>query len=141
MKRLLVTLALATLVACGGDSATAPEPAFPSVVGVYSINGTFAGGVLPFQGTITIVQPSRDQPTLSGSCAVSVQLESETANFTEIDAASVSQSGLVSFNIGSASGPTTWRFSGTLNGTTIVGTHTLTDGTDSFIGTFTAVRQ
>src|SRR3954470_12152377 len=91
MKRLLASLVLATLVACGGDSSTAPEPAFPSVVGVYTINGSFTGGSAPFQGTITFVQPSRDQPTLTGSCAITVFLEGETANFATIESASVSQ--------------------------------------------------
>jgi hypothetical protein len=142
MKHFLAALAFGALVACGGDSSTAPKnPTFPSVAGVYAISGSFTGAALPFSGTITFSQPSREQPTLEGSANLTVYATDGNITFGTIDNASVSETGLVGFNVGSAVGTATWRFTGTLTGTTITGTHLLSDATSSAGGTFSAVRQ
>lgn len=76
MRRVLtvaILAILATLAACGGDSSTAPkEPTFPAMAGVYAVSGTFTATGTRIQGTITLVQPSREQPTLAGSCNLTV---------------------------------------------------------------------
>jgi hypothetical protein len=142
MKRLVTFLALCTLAACGGDSSTAPkQPAFPAVVGVYTISGSFNDGGLPFSGTITFTQASREQPTLDGFCAVTVPTCSGPVAFSTISAASVSESGAIGFNIGSASGSATWRFTGVVSGSSITGTHTLAGSSGTFVGTFSATKQ
>ena len=142
MKRLAFTLMLCTLAACGGDSSTGPKnPTFPSVAGVFAINGTFAGSTTNFSGTVTFVQPSRDQPALSGSCNITVFVSGESVTFVTIDNASISESGAIGFNVGPAGGQASWRFAGNLSGSAITGTHDLSDGTTDFVGTFTATKQ
>ena len=142
MKRLIACLALCAIAACGGDSSTSPkQPAFPAVVGVYNISGAFNTGGLPFSGTITFSQASREQPTLDGLCAVSVQTSSGPVTFSTIEAASVSESGAIGFNIGPATGTTTWRFTSVVSGNSITGTHTLAGSSGTFVGTFNATKQ
>ena len=142
MKRLLACLALCTLAACGGESSTAPkQPTFPAVVGVYNIAGTFNSTGTPFSGTITFTQPSREQPTLDGLCSVSVQTTSGPVTFSAIEAASVSEAGAIGFNIGPATGTTTWRFTGVVSGNSITGTHSLAGSSGTFVGTFSATKQ
>jgi hypothetical protein len=131
---------MAALVGCGGDATGVQNPTFPSVAGVYGINGSFSGS-LPFTGTITFSQASREQPALTGTANITVTLDTETLTFTTISNASISEAGLIGFNIGLTGGSTSWRFQGTLSGGTITGTHTITDGADSETGTFTAVKQ
>ena len=141
MKRLIACIALCAIAACGGDSSTAPKFAFPAVAGVYSISGGFDDGETPFSGTITFTQASRDQPALDGFCAITVTTTTGPVNFSTIDAASVSETGAIGFNIGSASGDATWRFTGVLNGGAINGTHLLVGDGGSFPGTFAAIKQ
>ena len=142
MKRLITCLALCAIAACDGDSSTAPkQPTFPAVVGVYAISGGFNDGGTPFSGTITFTQASREQPTLDGLCAVTVQTTSGPVSFSTIDAASVSEAGAIGFNIGSATGTATWRFTGVVSGNSITGTHTLAASVGTFVGTFTATKQ
>jgi hypothetical protein len=142
MKRLITCIALVTMAACGGDSSTSPkQPTFPAVVGVYNLSGAFNGGGLPFSGTITFSQASREQPTLDGLCAVSVQTSTGPITFSTIAAASVSEAGAIGFNIGPATGTTTWRFTGVVSGSSITGTHTLAGSSGTFVGTFNATKQ
>ena len=142
MKRLIACLALCAIAACGGDSSTSPrQSTFPAVVGVYNISGAFNAGGLPFSGTITFTQASREQPTLDGLCAVSVQTSTGPIAFSTIAAASVSEAGAIGFNIGPATGTTTWRFTGVVSGSSITGTHTLAGSSGTFVGTFSATKQ
>jgi len=142
MKRLVACIALCAIAACGGDSSTAPkQPTFPAVVGVYNIAGSFNATGTPFAGTITFTQLSREQPTLDGLCALTVQTSSGPVSFSTIDAASVSESGAIGFNIGSATGTTTWRFTGVVSGNAITGTHALAGSSGTFVGTFSATKQ
>jgi hypothetical protein len=141
MKRLIASIALFAIAACGGDSSTSPkQPAFPAVVGVYNISGAFNTGGLPFSGTVTFAQSSREQPTLDGLCAVTVQTSSGPVTFSTIEAASVSEAGAIGFNIGPATGTTTWRFTGVVSGSSITGTHTLAGSSGTFVGTFRATK-
>lgn len=149
MKRLLPTLTLAALAACGGSDATGPKnPTFPSVAGVYQVTGAFPSPppALNFNGTISLSQPSREQPALTGTANLVVALSTGPITFSTINNASVSEGGLVGFNVGGSTGTASWRFTGTLSGSTITGTHILT-GTSStgaptsFSGTFTATKQ
>ena len=142
MKRLIACLALCAIAARGGDSTTSPkQPTFPAVIGVYNISGTFNSSGTSFSGTITFSQASREQPTLDGLCAVTVQTSSGPISFSTIDAASVSESGAIGFNIGAATGTATWRFTGVVSGNTITGTHSLAGSSGTFVGTFNATKQ
>ena len=140
MRRLLATVVLAAIVACGGDATGVKNPTFPAVAGVYAIDGSFSGAV-PFTGTISFSQASREQPALTGTANITVTLDTEVLTFTTISNASVSENGLIGFNIGESDGSSSWRFQGTLSSGTKTGTHTITDGTDSVSGTFTATKQ
>ena len=142
MKTLIACIALCAIAACGGDSSTSPKkPTFPAVVGVYAISGGFNSGGTPFSGTITFSQASREQPTLDGLCAVTVQTSSGPITFSTIEAASVSEAGAIGFNIGPATGTTTWRFTGVVSGGSITGTHALAGSSGTFVGTFSATKQ
>ena len=56
--------------------------------------------------------------------------------------AAVDKDGSITFRLGdSASGDTFWGFDGQLESGGISGTHLLSDGTDSFTGTWTATRR
>lgn len=139
-NRSLRLVALCTLLAaCGDDSGSGPPP-YPDVEGTYQINGTFAG--VPgatFAGTMTLLQASRNAAPLTGSATVNYNIGGQTGTLTGLSNGSVTQAGVVRFDIANdASG--TWQFTGTLNNRTITGSHTLSSGGETVSGTFTAVR-
>src|SRR5687767_9039786 len=123
-------LALAFIVACGGDS-NEPEDPFPDAAGVYEASGGFDG--IPsadgsFEGTLDLTQASRQSGTLEGSAAFLAEIDGEIFNLAdEVGSATVSPSGVIVFTLGEPGA--TWTFTGTLSGNNIgQGRHTLSSG-------------
>jgi hypothetical protein len=139
MKRILAVVALSTLVACGGESVVFPNGATaPEVAGTWNIAGMV--GFAPYGGTVTLNQPSRQQAALTGWASVSTATASDIY-FTNVSDAAVSQTGQLSFTITTVQRAATWRFTGTVSGTTVTGTTTMVDASGSVTGNFTMTRQ
>jgi hypothetical protein len=129
---LLHFLVLTLAAGCGGDSNEPNEP-FPDASGVYSINGGFDDIELSFTGTLEVSQSSRQSGALTGTLVV-VDPDGNTLNGT-LDNASVSTVGVLGFTIADPDG--TWTFTGRLSGDSIThGRHTISDGSQSFSGTW-----
>jgi hypothetical protein len=134
---------MVALTACGGDSDSAgPSHPFPAVEGSYSMQGTFNGipaNVAFFNGTMTLTQASRDAAPLGGTSNITASIDGSIFNFANsLINASVSPTGVVTFTIADASG--TWTFTGNLSGTTITGQHSMTDGSQTFPGSWSATK-
>ena len=130
---------------CGGDGGdtTSPEDPFPDVAGAYNISGGFDGLTseeASFVGSLTLNQASRQSGELTGTMSATVNINGDvtTAGNVPIQSASVTPNGTVSFQLGSISNGGNWTFSGTTSGETIGGRHTLTDGTNTFSGDWSA---
>jgi hypothetical protein len=138
--RLALTGVLVTLLlsACGGDDSTGPDDPFPDVEGVYAIEGSFdhlPSSQASFEGTLELTQPSRESGELEGSISIIVTVGDATFPRSDdaLSSATVSPSGEISFTAGE--GESTWTFSGTVSGSSIIdGRHTLTDGTSDVTG-------
>jgi hypothetical protein len=136
-----------SLGGCGGGSGdtSAPEEPFPDVAGVYNVQGGFddlTADEASFVGSLVLNQASRQSGELTGTMSVTATINGEvtTAGNVAIQSASVSPSGTVSFELGSIGNGGRWTFSGTASGETISGRHTLTDGSLSFSGDWTATQ-
>jgi hypothetical protein len=135
------------LLACGGggDSTGPSAPTFPAVAGTFRINilfNAFPASLANGSGTITFVQPSREQETLQASGTITFIIGGQTASTSTIHSAAVTQAGAIRFQIGqSATGTTAWGFDGQVTGSTMAGTHLLVGSTTSYPGTWTATRQ
>lgn len=148
MMRSVATVALLALAACGGDSVLGTkDPTYPAVAGTYVVSGGFNGvptSQASLAGTLTFQQPSREASALAGAANITVSIGTSSGTFTSISNAMVTPQGTLSFDV-TSTGTSTWKFSGTVSGTTIVGTHILSGltstGNSSFVGTFTAVKQ
>lgn len=142
MRRMLAIAVAAVTVACGGDS-TGPDP-FPAVAGTYNITiefDDFAPSVARGTGTITFQQPSRTDGALTGSANIALVIGTETGTVSTVSNAAVDRDGTITFRIGNSTGSTFWGFDGEVqSGGRLSGTHDLTDGIDSFKGTWTATR-
>jgi hypothetical protein len=143
MRRLALLAVAVTLVACG-DS-TAPPP-FPAVAGTYNIELTFDG--LPTSlafgsGTITVVQPTRQDGALSGSSNITATAGSSTTHLTAFHTASVTESGAIRFRINDPGAAGLWGFDGTVTngGAKMSGTHALATSSGGGTGTWTATRR
>jgi hypothetical protein len=134
---------VALVSACGGDS-SGPNDVFPDAAGVYNASGTFDGissSDANFSGTLTLTQASRASGTLGGSAAYLARVSGNVFNITDdqLDGASVSPSGVITYTI--VEGSSTWTFTGTLSGTSIVnGRHTLSTSSGSSSGAWSATR-
>jgi hypothetical protein len=143
LRRTTTVATLALLASCGGD-ATSPKDLFPDAAGVYQVNGTFDGissSDAHFNGPLTLTQASRETGTLAGSAAYAVTIGSEIVNLSDdsISGAAVSPSGEVTYTMGE--GGSTWTFTGTLSGTSIInGRHTLSEESGSASGAWSATR-
>jgi hypothetical protein len=135
------TLLSASLLGCGGDS-TGPDEAFPDAAGVYNVSGSFddlPSSVAHFEGTLTITQASRETGTLGGSAAYLATIDGNAFDVTDdaIDGAAISPTGAISFTLVDPGG--SWTFTGTLSGSTIIdGRHTISDGSSSYSGAWSA---
>jgi hypothetical protein len=131
------------LAGCGGDS-TGPKDVFPQAKGVYAVNGGFDGistSDAHFSGTLTLTQISRETGTLGGSATYTVIIGSKSYDFNEdsLSDATVSANGVVTYTMGE--GGSTWTFTGTLSGASIVnGHHTLAESSGSVSGAWSATR-
>ena len=143
MRRLFAIGAVALSAACG-DS-TSPPP-FPAVNGTYNITiefDAFTASEARGTGQITFQQASRNEGTLTGSGNITLIVGTESGTVSTVTNAAVDEDGSITFRIGNSSGTTFWGFDGqvTNGGAKMSGTHILTDGTDSFTGTWSATRQ
>jgi hypothetical protein len=143
LRRSLVVAGVLTSLACG-DS-TAPPP-FPAVSGTYQIDLTFDGVPSSFAfggGTITIVQASRNEGTLTGSANVTATAGSTTIVLTDFNSASVTEAGDIRFRLNPPASTTIWGFDGTVTngGARMSGTHALVSPTSTITGTWTATRR
>lgn len=143
MRRLLAIGTVLFSLACGGDS-TAPPP-FPAVAGTYRMDITFSDfppSIVNASGTITFVQASRNAPELTGSANI-VVFSGTTSTITRLINASVTEAGVVRFQLPPPNTSSTWGFDGTIapGGARMSGTHILVGTTSSFAGTWTAMRQ
>jgi hypothetical protein len=144
LRGVFYLLAVTLVASCGGDSPNEPEPPFPDVAGVYEISGGFDG--IPstnasFTGTLELTQASRASGALGGTVAIVATLAGDVFNVADDDVspANVSPGGVISFTAADPSG--TWTFTGTLSGNTISqGRHTISDGTQSFSGSWQGTR-
>lgn len=142
MRRMLAIATAAVLGACGGDS-TGPDP-FPAVAGTYNITiefDDFAPSAARGTGTITFQQPSRSDGALTGNANITLVIGTETGTVSTVSNAAVDRDGSITFRLGNSTASTFWGFDGEVQGGgRISGTHDLTDGTESFTGTWTATR-
>jgi hypothetical protein len=144
MRRFLAIGATAVLMACGGDS-TAPPP-FPAVAGTYRIEIAITGlpaSVANGTGTLTIAQPSRNAPELTGSANVVVLVGGSTVTLTQFTNATVTEAGAIRFQLPPPNTSSVWGFDGTVavGGKSMSGSHLLVGTTSSTPGTWTATRQ
>jgi hypothetical protein len=137
-------LAFLVLVGCGEPSGPDPEPPFPAVGGSYDISGTFdafSAGDANFVGTLTIIQPSRELSSLSGSADLTVAIAGDVSHaILTLSSASVTASGTLSFVLREAGTTATWTYTGTVAGATINGRHSLAGTSGTFSGNFSAIR-
>ena len=144
MRRSLLTLAILWVSACGGDSSTeATSFRFPAVAGLYQMQGVLNSppGSGQFSGTVTLGQPSRDGPSLTGSANVSVTVAGRTENFTRITFAQLADYGGIQFYLASPTSTNTFHFMGQINGLKMSGTTDITVTNSAvYFGTFTATR-
>jgi hypothetical protein len=134
---------LLALAACGGDS-NEPNNPFPDAAGVYNVSGSFddiPSSDAHFEGTLTLTQATRETGALAGSAAILATVGTDIFNLNDptLDAAAVSTNGVIQYTM--SNGGSTWTFSGTLSGNSITGgRHTLSDGSQSLSGAWTANR-
>ena len=149
MSRLwLAAVGAAALIACGDDNSNGgPNDNFPDVAGVYDIQGEF-DGVDPsersFSGTLTIEQESLESSLLAGTADITITdilIGNIFVNDAELLDASVDLAGQVVFQLRDEEQDVTWDFQGERGGDIIQGDHTVTQGTATLTGTWTAERR
>ena len=135
VRSLVAMLSLFALSSCGGDS-SGPDTPYPAVAGVYNIYTQFDGltpAEISSTGTVTLTQPSRNLPDLTGTMAMIVTIQGIPYSLNSVlGPSSVSSAGIISFS--AAQNGLTWTFNGTIVNHSISGRHTLTDGTDPLPG-------
>ena len=146
-------LASATLCTAGlaaaCDGASNNSPAFPDVHGTYTLEITF-DAPYPFNasgdGSVTIVQPDRQLPELTGKAAARSLAVGREGRWDRLVEASVGGDGTVQFVL---EGPHTylagpngdrWWFAGTVTGDVLTGSQGLEFNGGLWLGTFRAVR-
>ena len=146
MSRLwLAALGAAAVIACGDDND--PNEQFPDVAGTYAIEGQFDGfdpSDASFTGTMTIEQESLESSLLTGTANITVTttvIGNLTVTNAELLDASVDRAGQVVFQLRDDEQDVTWDFQGESAGDVIGGDHTVTQGTATATGTWTAERQ
>ena len=122
-----------------------PNDPFPDVSGSYNIAGGFDGlsnSAASFTGSLTLTQASAESGTLSGTMSATLTLDGDvtTVGSVPIQSASVTPNGTVSFQLRSIGNGASWTFTGTAAGEAITGRHTLTDGSNTFSGDWTASK-
>ena len=139
----LAALGVIAVVACGDDG-NDPNDVFPDVAGVYAVEGEFDGidpSDLSFTGTVTIEQESVESSLLTVSADLTI-VSSTSGNTVINDAellnAGVDLGGTVAFTL--EQGNVDWAFVGEKGGDVLIGTDTLTQGTETFIGTWSGQR-
>lgn len=147
MTRLwLAALGAAAVIACGDDSSGGGDPneQFPDVAGVYDVQGEFDGvdpEVSSFSGTITLEQESLESSVLSGTANLAIhnigQNDVVITN-AELQNAAVSLAGVVAFTV--EQGAVSWDFTGEKAGDVLEGDHTLVQGSETRVGTWSAIR-
>lgn len=135
------TLLAGSLLGCG-DSNDADE-VFPDAEGVYEVTGGFDGlsaSEANFTGTLTLTQATRSSGALAGDAAFLVTINGELFNVTDnIESATVSPTGVVNYSLVEGAG--SWTFTVTLSNNALRnGRHTLSDGSSSFSGAWSATR-
>jgi len=136
--------AIAVLLACGGGDDDPAAPQFPSVAGVYAINGTFDD--LPgatVSGPLTLVQADRSSGALSGTVTLTLRTSSgATSTASGLFDATITTTGTVSFSVGAPSGgSSSWTFTGPVTTTGVAGgRHTLRGVCGTCPGPWTATR-
>jgi hypothetical protein len=139
----MAALGAAAVIACGDDNGGEPNQLFPDVAGVYVVEGQF-DGVSPedmaFTGTVTIEQESLESSLLTGTADLTITTTDGPINVVDAELlnAGVSLAGVVLFDI--EQGQVAWEFSGERAGDILQGPHTLTLGTQTLSGTWTAER-
>ena len=142
----LAAVATAAVLGCGDDdSGGGPSDLFPDVAGVYQVHGSFDGfteAQAVVNGSVTIEQESQEQSTLTGTATLAKTGTEGTLTLTnvELQGASVTLSGIVSFTLGNTGGGVTWSFSGERAGNVLEGQHTLTEGATTTGGDWTGER-
>ena len=145
MSRLwLAALGAAAVIACGDD--TNPNELFPDVAGTYDIEGEFDGldpNTNFFTGTMTIEQESLESSLLTGTANIAVTsiIGPFSVTGAELLDASVDLAGQVVFQLRDEGQDVTWDFQGERAGDIIEGDHTVTQGTTTLTGTWTADRR
>ena len=145
MSRLwLAALGAAAVIACGDDNN--PNELFPDVAGTYDIQGDFDGldpNTNFFTGTVIIEQESLESSLLTGTAniAVTSSIGPFTVTGAELLDASVDLAGQVVFQLRDEGQDVTWDFQGERAGDVIEGDHTVTQGTTTLTGTWTADRR
>jgi hypothetical protein len=147
MPRLwLAALGAAAVLACGDDSADGgPNDLFPDVAGVYALEGGFdevPAEDASFTGTVTIEQESLESSLLGGTADITLTTEigSLIIDDAELQDASVTLAGEVTFILVSPADNITWSFIGERAGDLLEGQHTLTRGSESETGSWSAER-
>jgi hypothetical protein len=140
-RAFVVAAAMVAATAACGD---ATGPKFPSMAGSYHISGSFndfAASLASLEGTLTFNQASTKDSVLTGTANVTVRITTSTSTITQVKTALVSSAGQVTFQLVPANPTSTWKFTGTLSGNTITGTHSLeSTGSAPFAGVFAASR-
>ena len=145
MSRLwLAALGAAAVIACGDDNN--PNELFPDVAGTYDIEGEFDGldpNTNFFTGTMTIEQESLESSLLTGTANIAVTsiIGPFSVTGAELLDASVDLAGQVVFQLRDEGEDVTWDFQGERFGDVIQGDHTVTQGTTTLTGTWTATRR
>lgn len=145
MSRLwLAALGAAAVIACADDGE--PNNTFPDVAGRYDIEGEFDGldpNTNFFTGTMTIEQESLESSLLTGTANINVtsSIGPLVVTNAELLDASVDRAGQVVFQLRDEEQDVTWDFQGERDGGVIDGDHTVTQGTATLTGTWTAERQ
>ena len=147
MPRLwLAAFGAAAVIACGdATSDGGPNDLFPDVAGVYAMEGDF--DAVPtedasFTGMVTIEQESLESSLLGGTADITLITDAGNLviNDAELQDASVTLAGEVTFTILSPADNATWSFTGERAGNLLEGQHTLTVGSESRTGDWSAER-
>jgi len=114
---------------------------YPDVSGTYAYVAVFdrvsGNGI----GVIAIAQGDRTKPDLQLAPIVDWRIWSESFTFTSAYAATISQTGSISFRMGAPSTTTIWEHTGTLTAPgEFTGRHTLAGSTSSYSGNWAIDR-
>ena len=137
--RTACVLVTALLVGCS-DSSGPDGGDFPAVAGNYTVGATFDGlttAVARGSGILTLVQPNGGS-TLTGTADMTLRVNGQDFAVLGVSQGSVTAAGVVSFVIGT--GSTAWEFTGTLNGTSLSGRHSISTASGDVEGPWNATR-